>query len=248
MRRISGREADNRPLLETMERVGSSERIPYLLVLSSLANKGLIKRLCKNGVDHRYLFTAIANPELLVGDARILCDITVQFLREQSDHIDLNDLQMVLSDYGLFLRPASRFTPRPRSRISAGCTYNFLNVAHGARLDRSAAAKVLGSSQCAPSTALLAAVIRMVDPEDIGHVMLEFSRNVLGKAAFPFGIRVQLMQLLSGVEQPVAPPTEELPFRPMMAPPLGRRSPRNLRSPAVERLMTCSTVIRICRA
>lgn len=217
----------HKPLLETMERLGSGESIPYLLVLSSLVNKGLTKRFYKSGVDHRFLITAIANPELLVEHARILYDITVQFLREQSDHIDLNDLQMVLSDYGYLAQLLdSRHSHDQEYQLDV--LTNFLNVAHGARLDRSATAKVLGSPQCAPSTALLATVIRMVDPEDIGHVMLEYSRNVLGKAALPFGIRVQLMQLLSGVDQPVAPPTEELPLRADDGASLGGRGARGI--------------------
>ena len=217
----------HKPLLETMERLGSGESIPYLLVLSSLVNKGLTKRFYKSGIDHRYLITAIANPELLVEHARILCDITIQFLREHSDRIDLNDLQIVLSDHGYLAQLLdSRHSHNQEYQLDV--LTNFLNVAHGARLDRSATAKVLGSPQCAPSIALFAAVIRMVDPEDIGHVMLEYSRNVLGKAAFPFGIHVLLMQLLSGVDQPVAPPTEELPLRPDDGASLGGRGARGI--------------------
>ncbi len=190
----------HKSLLESMERLGAGEPAAYLLVQGMLMEKGLVKRLQKAGIDHRYLIDTTARPDLLVQHARILCDITVQFLHERSGHIDRPDLRWTLRRHG-YLAETLAWRHGDDQEYQLRVLAQFVIAAYGDRLDRSAAAEVLESTGCAPTPALLAAVLRMVPPDGLGPVLLEYARGVLDKTPFSEGTRGQLMHLLRTLDQ-----------------------------------------------
>jgi hypothetical protein len=195
----------HKSLLESMARLTFGESVAYLLVMGTLMDKGLIKRLQKDRVDHKFLIDATATRELLPKHARVLCDTTVQFLRERSGHIEQQDLRWVLKQHG-YLAEILNGHHGNDQEYQLHVLTQFVMAAYGVRLDRSAAAEILGSTRCAPTSALLATVLRMINPEDLGLVTLEYARGVLLKTPFTDDTRRQLMRFLSTPDQPGCAP------------------------------------------
>jgi hypothetical protein len=186
----------NRSLLDSLAKAEFDNFATFLLVVASADGRGLSRRLPKN-TEFSWLIGEIATAKVTRHHARVLCDAAVRLLGEGAGPAHPQELRSVLRTYGYLATLLDGCYPddieQQRKALSA-----LVQAAHGHKLDMSSIASILGHSGLAPTAALLAVVLEMVSPEDTGCVFLEFSRGLLGNAAFTDETRWRLDGLLPG--------------------------------------------------
>ena len=183
-------------LLDSLVKAEFDNFATRLIVAAYAGGRGLSRRLPKN-TEFSWLIEQIATSQVSQDHARVLCDAAVQFLGERADPVRQQDLRPVLNTYG-YLAPLLDSCYRDDVEHQRKALIALVQAAHGPKLDRSAIASILGHSGLAPTTALLAAVVEMASLEDTEWVFLEFSRGLLGSAAFADETRWRLDGLLPG--------------------------------------------------
>jgi len=188
-------------LLKSMEQAGFGDSSAYLLVLGSAGDKGLTRRLDKDGAKPSQLIEEMARPAVRPGHARILCQVALQFLQHRGGSDDQPALRAALSRHGYLASLVERCYPDdPSYQVSV--LAGFALAAHRGGLDGPAVADILGNADQAPTKSLLAAVLTIVHPDGRSVVFEEYARGVLDPVPFDDDIRGRLMHHFNAPDQP----------------------------------------------
>ena len=178
-------------LLQSMTLLGFDSLPVYLVVLSAFDEKLLKRQLHKRPLEPVQLIEAAGNQELNNYHAWRVCKLAERVIRERLCPVNQQALRSALAHEG-YLAP----TLHRIYSLDAESQLTFLTplvqAAHGSKLDASGAADVLLNSAHAPTPALFATVLRMVDPADTMPVIVALARGFLDKSVFTDETRHQL--------------------------------------------------------
>ena len=172
----------------------------YLVVLSGLDEKPLKRNLHEHPLEAAQLIEAAANQELSNFHAWRICTLVERIIRERLWPVNQQALRLALAHEGYLAPTLNRIHPLDAESQLTSLTW-LVQTAHGGELDASAAADVLLNSAHALTPALFAAVLRMVDPGDIGPVIVALARGYLDKSVFSDETRHELTLRLSDPNQ-----------------------------------------------
>ena len=201
-----------------------------LLGLNAMGERELRHALRDKQLPPGALVAAAANRELRPHHARIICGIAVSDLRERTGRLDRLALRRALVEHGYLAAAHAQLYP-DGPQYQADQLKILLHVSHGGKLDGRAIHEVLAGPALAPTTALFAAVLSMVDPGDAALAERTFTRGLIGHGSFACRTREQLLQMLPAGDHLGAGPGAQ------RKPRSSRRSARGLRRRPVKRLM-----------
>ncbi len=172
----------------------------YLVALSALDEKPLKQKLHEHPLETAQLIEAAANQELSNFHAWRVCSLTERIISERLCPVNQQALRSALAYEGYLAPTLNRIYPLDAESQLAFLT-RLVQTAHAGKLSASGAADVLVNSRYAPTAALFATVLRMVDPADAGSVILALARGYLDKSVFSDGTRHELALRLSAPNQ-----------------------------------------------
>ena len=196
-------------LLQSMTLLRFASLSVYLIALNAFDEKLLKRQLREHPLEAAQLIEAAANQELSNFHAWRACSLVERITRERLCPVNQQALRSALAHEGYLAPTLNRIYP-----LDAESQLTFLiplvRAAHGGKLDASAAADVLVNSRYAPTPALFATVLRMVDPADTGPVIVALARGYLDKSVFADETRHELTLRLSDPNQLEIWPAPEL--------------------------------------
>ena len=148
-------------LLEAAVRTGTATPLVTAIVLKHLGEKRLTRWFRSGEVNVAELITYLAFRWERPEHARIVCDVTLQYLREEKGHYDLKSLRLALRQHG-YLAPAFQSRHPDREQYQVHALWSFLYAAYPGRLDRYAISQVLAGTDRPPTPALYTAVLMLL--------------------------------------------------------------------------------------
>jgi len=154
-------EPPHKTLLEAIERDGMTGPVTAGIVywhLSATDEKKLNKWLVSGAVDAVDLIRLLARDWHSTQHARIICDLTLDYLTKASGRYKPLKVRDTLLKYGFLASALHRRHPdKDQYQISA--LYQFLKAAYASGIDRTDIIQILAGNTSAPTPALLAAVL-----------------------------------------------------------------------------------------
>jgi hypothetical protein len=254
---ISPAEAPHRSLLKAIERGAPTDDRVIAIVLRHLGERKLRYWFQSGQVGVVQLITWLADEWDRPDHARIVCDVTLRYLRDRPGNYDRQAVLSALHDHGYLAQALDkRHAGAPQYQVYAA--YHFLRAAYGGSLDRSAAEDVLAGTHHPPTPALLGAVLlQLTNPaadaapaekaylagqlkftEFDAETRARLERFIPGANAVPYGPASQAPPA-PGTPRPASEPPERLRFTTEPSPgphrPLAAKRQLFLRPPPIQR-------------
>jgi hypothetical protein len=176
-------------LLTAIVKVGMAESAVSAIVhwhLGQTDEKKLNKWLVSGQVDFVQMIHVLAGEWTFPQHARIVCDVTLEFLRKARRHYEPLQARAVLSQHG-FLARALQMRHPDKEQYQVHALYDFVKAAYpqaaatpGRDLSRVAILQILSGTDARPTPALLSAVLMLVHkPAAIELAWNAFARGSL---------------------------------------------------------------------
>ena len=190
----SGNSPVHRPLLRAMRQFGLAPA-PELLVLSGLGGREWQIALQRVKAAPTTVVSIAADPALRPQHVKIIAEIIARPLSGLLGYSDRRLLKTSLSQVG-FLSEALRrhFADDPKTEL--GLLAGLLRAACGRRFSRADIREILSSSDGAPSPALFAALVRLIEPRDVPVAAGQFAAGHLDTSAIGDQAREEVQALL----------------------------------------------------
>jgi hypothetical protein len=201
----------HRPLVLAIEKVGWDGLVMRLLVLSAIGGKELKDSLRKHPVAPGDLLLVTADRNLHRLHAQVVFHSAMQHLLERTGYHDRSVLRPILHHYG-YLAPTLNWLYPGDPDYQLSWLRQLLHLGYGGELDRSAIRDVLRSPSIVPTSALLAAVLLVVDRADVELVQQEYTRCMITSTRFASETCGKLLRLLPENDYTEIDPGNEEPF------------------------------------
>jgi hypothetical protein len=168
----------HKQLLQAMQPSRLRDLRARMLVTRALGG-GELKRLrAELAATPDLLLAAVADKDVRLDHARLLCELAIPLLGDCSD---LVMLRRALQAHA-YLAPTLRRLYQPDAQRQYDWLCQVLRAAHGGHIDRRDIPAILGHPSQIPSVALYAAVVELADPADVPVAGYEFLATVIGTA------------------------------------------------------------------
>jgi hypothetical protein len=191
------------PLLRAIVRGGMDDIRVTAIVLGHLGDRDLSTWFQSGEVDIVDLIIWLAAPWEHPHHARIVCDVTVQFLREAPGSYDRQAVLAVLRDHGYLAQALQlRYSDLPQYQVDT-LSY-FLLAGYGGALSRNVAESILSGTQHPPTPALLSAVLlQLMNPEeDAATAEKAYLAGQIRLTEFDHRTRARLERFIPGSRRP----------------------------------------------
>jgi hypothetical protein len=185
----------HRALLEAIERAGQADVRGTAIVRWHLGEDALDDWLTARKVQARDLIDMLADDWDRPHHARIMCDITMRYLRTTYGQYEQRALRTALRDRGHLAQALqAAHAADPEYQVKVLC--EFLHAAYGSGPNRQEIASIMIGTGSPPTPALLAAVLLLASPADADMARDAYVTALLALSSFSAATRARLMRHL----------------------------------------------------
>jgi hypothetical protein len=209
-------EAPRRDLLEAIGSIALSGPVVNAMVywhLGQIDEKTLNKWLISGQVDPILLITHLGGKWTYASHARIVCDVTLRYLKKVPRGYDARKVQQALHEHGFLARALqTRHPEKDQYQVHALC--RFLKAAYpqpantpGQELSKTAIQRILNGSDFPPTPALFSAVLMLLDrPESWQVAWNAYIHGSVTRPTYDLDVRALLSTRLPLLDPAAANP------------------------------------------